>query len=145
MKKQLDLANCILAINSILLISKSMPINKVMLIYPLLYQKSMLSALSNKKNKYISLERIIIDHPEWISNFNNIYYSTISISINAVQYMYEMDYIKFDNGDVVLKKEIEYDKKMGDVVKKYYLSSSCISNLLRKPSDYLYLNLRIIL
>ncbi|EJC6947393.1 hypothetical protein BTO19_17820 [Vibrio parahaemolyticus] len=145
MNNQINLANCIFAIHSVLKISRSMSIDKILLIYPLLYQKPMLTALSRKKGNYKSLESIIIDHPEWFSNFNNIYYSSLTLSINAIQYMYEMEHIEIENGVVILKREIEYNKKMGSVVEKYYSSSTCVSNLLDKPSDYLYLNLRITL
>ncbi|EOB6545762.1 three component ABC system middle component [Vibrio vulnificus] len=145
MRSQLNLAHCILAIHSVLNISRKMSIDKVLLIYPLVYQKPMLSALASKKTIYNSLEKLLIEHPEWFSNFDNIYYSTLSLSINAIQYMNEMEHIDISNGVITLKKDIQYNKKMGLDVNKYFSSSTCISNLLNKPSDYLYLNLRITL
>lgn len=145
MNNQINLANCIFAINSVLAVSKKLPIDKALLIYPLIYQKPMLSVLANKKNKYNSLEKIIIEHPEWFSNFDNIYYSTLSLSINSIQYMNEMEHVEIENGFISLKKKISYDQKMGPEVKKIYNSSNFISKLLNKSSAYLYLNLRITL
>lgn len=145
MNSQINLAHCIIAIHSVLTISREMSIDKVLLIYPFVYQKPMLSALASKKTKYNSLEKLLIEHPEWFSNFDNIYYSTIALSINAIQYMNEVEHIEINNGVVTIKKEIEYNKRMGSDANKYFSSSNCISTLLSKPSDYLYLNLRITL
>lgn len=145
MKNQINLANCVFAIHAVLAQSRTMSIDKALLIYPLVYQKPMLSKLANKNNSTLSLEKIIIGNPEWFSNFDNIFYNNLALSINAIQYMHEMEHVEIEDGIVMLKKEINYDKQMGAEVKKYYSSSTCISNLLNKPSDYLYLNLRITL
>ncbi|MBD1569109.1 MULTISPECIES: three component ABC system middle component [Aliivibrio] len=145
MRNQINMANCILAIHSVLAISREMSIDKVLLIYPFVYQKPMLSALASKKSNYKSLEKLLIDHPEWFSNFDNIYYSTLSLSINSIQYMNEMEHIEVNNGVITLKKEIQYDKRMGLDAEKLFSASSFISDLLTKPSDHLYLNLRITL
>ncbi|MGI2200455.1 three component ABC system middle component [Shewanella baltica] len=145
MNYQINLANCIFAIHAVLTISKSMPICKGVLIYPFVYQKKMLSTLANKNKSNNALEKIIIDNPEWFSNFDNIYYSTLPLSINAIQYMKEMEYIDIKDGIIILIKEFNYNENMGQEAMKYQLSSNCISKLLSKPADYLYLNLRITL
>ncbi|OCH21564.1 three component ABC system middle component [Aliivibrio logei] len=145
MNNQINLANCVFAINSVLTISKKLSLDKVMLIYPFVYQKKMLNELSRKAKLPKSIEKLIISHPELFSNFDNVYNSNLSLAINAIQYMYEMEHISIVDGEVILLKEIKYEKRMGNNIEKYYKSAACISEILNKSSDYLYLHLRIYL
>ena len=64
---------------------------------------------------------------------------------DLIQYMKEMEYIDIKDGIIILIKEFNYNENMGQEAMKYQLSSNCISKLLSKPADYLYLNLRITL
>ncbi|MBF4301308.1 three component ABC system middle component, partial [Vibrio anguillarum] len=118
-------------------------LDKVLLIYPIVYQKSLLNIISRKSNTPKSFEQLIINHPDLFSDFDNIYYSNLSLSINSIQYLHEMEYINLNEGVITVNKEIEFNKKMGPVVEKYYNSASCIAKILSMPSEYLYLNLRI--
>jgi hypothetical protein len=145
MNSQLNIANCVFAMHAVLSHSKELSISKMLLIYPLVYQKSMLNLLSSKSNNKKSLEQLIINHPEYFSNFNNIFYSNLSVSINSLQYMHEMEHISIDDGNVKVINCIEFCKYMGDEIDKYYRSSVFISKILDMPSDYIYLNLRVAL
>ncbi|CAH7214424.1 conserved hypothetical protein [Vibrio chagasii] len=143
MNNQINLGNCVLAIQSVLQETKGVSLDKVLLIYPIVYQKSLLNIISRKNNNSKSIEQLIINNPELFSDIDNIYYSNLSLSINSIQYLHEMEYIKINNGIITANKRIEFNKKMGSVVEKYYKSASCIEKILNMPSDYLYLNLRI--
>ncbi|HAS6038319.1 TPA: hypothetical protein N2859_000242 [Vibrio parahaemolyticus] len=143
MNNQINLGNCVLAIQSVIQEIKIISLDKVLLIYPIVYQKSLLNIISRKSNAPKSFEQLIINHPDLFSDFDNIYYSNLSLSINSIQYLHEMEYINLNEGVITVNKEIEFNKKMGPVVEKYYNSASCIAKILSMPSEYLYLNLRI--
>ncbi|ASF93877.1 MULTISPECIES: three component ABC system middle component [Vibrio] len=143
MNNQINLGNCVLAIQSVIQEIKIISLDKVLLIYPIVYQKSLLNIISRKSNTPKSFEQLIINHPDLFSDFDNIYYSNLSLSINSIQYLHEMEYINLNEGVITVNKEIEFNKKMGPVVEKYYNSASCIAKILSMPSEYLYLNLRI--
>jgi len=145
MNSQINIANCVFAMNAVLAHSKEITIDKALLIYPLVYQKKMLNLLSSKSNNKKSLEQLIINYPEHFSNLDNIFYSNLALSINSLQYMHEMEHISIKSGKIHIKNVIKFDKSMGKEVEKYYSSSIFISKILDMPSDYLYLNLRITL
>ncbi|WP_221274539.1 hypothetical protein [Thaumasiovibrio subtropicus] len=64
---------CVLALNSVLQHTKSLPMDKALIVYPLVYQKELLSYLSKKNNEVKSLDKLIINNPQWFSNFDEIF------------------------------------------------------------------------
>ncbi|MGC7916689.1 three component ABC system middle component [Vibrio anguillarum] len=111
MNNQINLGNCVLAIQSVIQEIKIISLDKVLLIYPIVYQKSLLNIISRKSNTPKSFEQLIINHPDLFSDFDNIYYSNLSLSINSIQYLHEMEYINLNEGVITVNKEIEFNKK----------------------------------
>lgn len=137
-----------IGINSISIIStlkennKKLELTKVFLIMPLISHNELLNYLSNNINIH-SLDNLIVNKNSCFVNFNKRFYQSIIKTINAIQYLIDVEIIKLEKNKIVLLKEITYDKRMGRRAEKIYKASKNISNILNESNEKLYLNLRV--
>jgi hypothetical protein len=118
-------------------------LNKVPLIMPFITHKQLLSYLSNKKITILSLDSLIIDKNHYFTNFNKRFYESLTLTINAIQFLNDIESIQIYDNKVKLIKSIKYHKSMGTRSEKIYKASQNITTLLNESSEKLYLNLRI--
>jgi len=133
----------VVSIGSTLAHIESISISKLCLIFPLLSHQELLNYLSRKTTEVQSIEKLIIDKTSCFSNYNKRYYDSLCLTLNAVQYLNDLGYIKFTNNHVILLKPLQYDEGMGKRAGKIFRASKNIAILLQEKSEKLYLNLRV--
>ena len=116
---------------------------KVLLIMPILANKELTSYLANGRTKIKSLDKLIIDKLHCFSNFNKRYYDNLSTSINAIQFLAEMNVLSIENSFIKTIEKIDYESSMGPRIKTAEKASENIAKLLSQETSNLYLNLRI--
>lgn len=138
-----NLAFASVAIAMVIQKSGRIELAKVLLIMPFLAHKELLSYLASGKTKIKSLDKLIVDRLGCFSNFNNRYYDNLNTSINALQFLIEVDVITIEGSLVVSNENIEYASSLGERMKKASKASGNISKILSEDVSNLYLNLRI--
>ena len=133
----------IISLGFVLNEAKSLPLSKLFLILPFVTHSELSTYLARPSTKIQSIEKLIVDKTDCFSNFNKRYYDTLTLTVEASEYLYDLDYIKIQNGSVTLLKDFEYDKNMGKRAEKIHKTSINIANILKDRADNLYLNLRI--
>jgi hypothetical protein len=138
-----NLAFASLAMSIIIEKSQKLELTKSLLIMPFLAHKELLSYLANGKTQIRSLDKLIVDKLHCFSNFNKRYYDNLSTSINALQFLSEVDAVSIEGAYIVSKEEFEYVNSMGDRLRRAFKASDNISKILSEDASSLYLNLRI--
>ena len=138
-----NLAFASIAIAMVIQKSGKIELAKVLLIMPFLAHKELLSYLANGRTQIKSLDKLIVDKLGCFSNFNNRYYDSLNTSINALQFLIEVDVITIENSFAVSNENIEYISSLGERVKKASKASANISKILSEDVSNLYLNLRV--
>jgi len=123
--------------------AKTLPLSKLFLILPFVTHSELLSYLARTNTKIQSVEKLIVDKIVCFSNFNKRYYDSLSLTIEAIQYLNDLEYIHIESGNITLLKNFNYDERMGTRAEKIHKTSANISKLLKDRADNLYLNLRI--
>lgn len=124
---------------------ESISLSKAMLIMPFIMHKETVKYLSNEKVTIRGIDELIIDKPEYFTNFNNRFLESLPSSINAIQFLSTVGKIKLENNIVKPSSKLGYDNKMGSRAKKIDKASRNLSTILNEDVEKLYLNLRIII
>lgn len=138
-----NLAFASLAISIVVDKSQKLELTEVLLIMPFLAHKELLSYLANGKTQIRSLDKLIIDKLHCFSNFNNRYYDNLSTSINAIQFLSEVDMVSIDNSHMISMEKVECFNSVGNRLKRVSKASENLSKILSEDTSSLYLNLRI--
>jgi len=133
----------IISIASVINIMQSMSLDKVFLIIPFFTHQELLNYLGKSGSDIKSIEQIMSDKINCFSNFNKRYFDSLVLSMNSIQYLIDMEYVDFNSGNLFLKKDLVYDKQMGDRANKIYKAANNVAKLLSDNSCNLYLNLRV--
>lgn len=133
----------VVSLGAILNQSKELSISKIFLIFPFLSHQKLTQYLGRKTTNIKSSEKLIVEKSSFFSNFNKRYTDSLVTTVNALQYLNDMGYVKIYDEKVMLEKPFEYDKKMGSRAEKIFKASENIALILRENSDNLYLNLRV--
>jgi hypothetical protein len=118
-------------------------LSKVLLIVPMIMHKDLLGYISRENSSVIGIDKLIIDKLECFTNFNHRFYDSLPQSINAIQFLSEIDVIHIEKSKVYGLNKIKYSDEMGTRAKKIWKASSNISKLLEEDASKLYLNFRI--
>ncbi len=138
-----NLSMGIVALGAVLNQSKELPISKLFLIFPILSHRKLLQYMGRSTTKIKSIEKLIVEETASFSNFNKRYFDSLVLTVNALQYLTDTEYLYFDDGVVTLAKPFEYDSKMGNRANKIFKAAPNIALLLDERTDKLYLNLRV--
>jgi hypothetical protein len=120
-----------------------LPMSNLFLVFPLVSHQSLLQYLGRKTTKSVSIEKLIAEKANYFSNFNKRYTDSLVLTLNALSFLHEMEYVRIEDGEVVLIKTFNYDKKMGSRAKKVFRAAENIALLLDENPGKLYLNLRV--
>ena len=123
--------------------NQSIPLSKAILLMPFVTNRELLSYLAHGAVKVKSLEKLIIERPEYFSNFNDCFYDTLITSVNAIQLLANIDITGCAGQNIYLKKSIRYHRAMGQRAKKICSAAPNLAMLLEDTPEKLYLNLRI--
>lgn len=77
--------------------SKNLNISSALLIMPLITNQELLAHLSHASTNFESVEQLIIKKPICFSNFNARFYDGLTVTINAIQFLNETNYLKVEN------------------------------------------------
>lgn len=122
---------------------KTLPLSKAILILPLLSHRELLAYLSNKNSKIRTLDSLIVDKVHCFSNFNDRFYSNLLSSLEAIQFLNELEFVFIRDSSIHLVEDLSYNESMGRRANKIYSASSNVALLLGEDVSKLYLNLRI--
>lgn len=134
---------CALGIGFTLNHLKVLSLSRAILITPIIAHRALLQYMARKTTALLSVEQLIIRNPEYFVNFNSRFYDGLTVSVNAIQFLYEMRIIDFKEGNINLQELIEYDKAMGERARKIFDASPNIAKLVNSDLVTLYSNLRI--
>lgn len=118
-------------------------LTKSLLIMPIITHKDLLQYLSRKTTKVHSLEQVLVSHQRCFSNFNARFYDSIITSINAIQFLAEVEMIEVIENEIVSVEDLDYDMSMGKRAKKIFDAAPNIAGVINSDSSGLYTNLRI--
>ncbi|MFC6635592.1 three component ABC system middle component [Microbulbifer taiwanensis] len=138
-----NLAFASLAIAMVIEKSEKLELTKALLIMPFLAHKELLSYLANGKTKVRGLDKLIVDKLHCFSNFNKRYYDNLSTSLNALQFLSEVDVVSIENSNIVSREKVECVNSMGGRLKRALKASDNIAKILNEDASSLYLNLRV--
>lgn len=136
----------IVAIASVLKYSKTLPLSKALLILPTVAHKETLNYLKRVNSDVKSIEQLIIKKSNLVTNFNNRFQSLLPVSINSINILCEMKYVKFVDEHLSLLDESKFnfsESSLGGRAKAIVQASPKISVLLQKNANDLYLQLRV--
>ncbi|NLC92540.1 MAG: hypothetical protein GX677_03620 [Treponema sp.] len=133
----------ITSIGFVMNIMKSLSLDKVFLIIPFFTHQELLAYLSRSNNDIRSIEQVISHKINCFSNFSKRYFDNLVLTINSIQYLFDMEYVVVKDGNLILIKHLDFDKKMGNRAEKIYKAANNVAKLLEENSSNLYLNLKV--
>ncbi|XQY92144.1 three component ABC system middle component [Metabacillus sp. HB246100] len=134
----------IVAMISIFKLSEKISISKAMLILPLILHDPTMNYLQKGNVKIKSIDQLVVDKYQFLTNFNNRFSSMLPISLNCLYLLEKMNHIKIEDGYISKLREIDLNvKKLGKRGMKIYKSSYNMRNILDASESYLYLQLRV--
>jgi len=85
---------------------------KALLILPFVFHKDTLTFLKSR-NKFNSLEEMLVKEIDLFTNFNKRFYSFLSLSINSIILLKELKFIDIVNEELVyLDNSFEYNSEL---------------------------------
>lgn len=150
MISQSDLYNneiiCAISIYLVLLHLDHISISKALLIFPIISHQESLDFLKNNNTIVRSLEEFISKKPNYFSNYNERFYSFLTLSINSIMLLKEIRLIRFLDSQIVLDKDkmINLEKeKIGQRAVSIAEAAPKLASILRQDEKNLYLQLRV--
>lgn len=122
---------------------RKLSLTKAMLVMPLVTNSELLNYVARKGVATKGIEKLIIENPACFSNFNDRFYDSLTTSINGVQFLINIDAVRFDGESVFAKRTIDYNDGMGERAKKIFSAAQNLASLLHDSDENLYLNLRV--
>lgn len=132
-----------LGINFTLSYAKELSISKALLVMPFIMHNETVNYLSARNRNVRSIDELIIAQPNLFLNFNKRYYESLEASLNAIQFLNDIDWITIEDGLIKQEQYIPFNNEMGERLKKIFKSSSNLANILSDDNNKLYLSLRI--
>ena len=138
-----NLGICSLSIAFTLQHVNRLSLSQALLIMPIIAHEELLQYMARKSTNFNSIEQLIVRKSECFLNFNARFYDGLTASINSIQFLSEMDFIKIEGGYAISKETIELENSMGNRAKNIFNASSRIAKFVTSNSSNLYTNLRI--
>lgn len=121
----------------------TLDLTKAILISPIVSHRDLLNYLSHGNVKIQSIEKLIIEKTSFFSNFNKRFYDGLCGSINALQFLHEIELAEIADKKISIKSEIKFSNEMGKRAEKIHKASENIAKILSEGAEKLYLNLRV--
>jgi len=138
-----NLGICSLSIAFTLQHVDCLSLSRALLIMPIIAHEELLQYMARKSTNFNSIEQVIVRKPECFSNFNARFYDGLTVSLNAIQFLSEMAFIKLEGREIISTEAINYEESMGKRAKKIFNASSHIADFVSSDTVNLYTNLRI--
>lgn len=132
----------LIAIQATLREAETLPLSKVVLIYPFFTSDNLTKFLARKNSNIKSIEQLIAEKTLWFANFNNRYYDALPHSMNAIQLLIDTKKVTFED-NLYKNTDFIYKNKMGKRAMRINKGAQKLSVLLNDTTENLYSNLRI--
>lgn len=135
-----------IAIISILQHVKTLSYAKALLIYPMVSHKELLNFLKSENTIIRGLEELLAKKPNLFANFNERYFSLLSISIDSMCLLEQLGIAKMKNGVLLYNESNNFDFESSDLGKRAHAiikGSKKLSVILQEEVSTLYLQLRV--
>lgn len=134
---------CSLGIMSVLQVERTLSLAELLLVFPFISHTQLLKYLARKNFEIKSLEQLIVKNQRWVANFNKRYYSGLVASLNAVQFLHDIELIHWNGKSCSILEDLPYERAMGKRADKIYKASNNIARLISADAANAYTNLRI--
>ncbi|RWP01392.1 MAG: hypothetical protein EOQ98_06815 [Mesorhizobium sp.] len=131
------------AISSVLKEAGSLTIPQIALILPVVAHRQMVKKLADGRVRIVSFEQYLIDNIEFFYNFNERYFASLTPTINALQFLYEMGVLQLKGDGAVIASDLPFDASMGKRAERVKRASPNIAALVSGNAEVFYLNARI--
>ncbi|ADV11494.1 MAG: hypothetical protein E5Y89_00720 [Mesorhizobium sp.] len=131
------------AISSVLKEAGFLTIPQIALILPVVAHRQMVTKLANGRFRFASFEQYLIDNIEFFYNFNERYLASLTPTVNALQFLYEMGVLQLKDDGAVVASDLPFDASMGKRAERVKRASSNIAALISGNAEIFYLNARI--
>lgn len=131
------------AISAVLKEAGFLTLPKIALILPLAAHGETIRKLSHGSLRFISFEHYIIENVDLFYNFNERYYASLNPTLNALQFLNEIDVITLKDDGAIIRNEMPFDIAMGKRAERLWRASANIASMLSVDSEIFYLNARI--
>lgn len=133
---------CATAIGLVLNATEEISLPKVLLIMPFVMHEASLRFLASANVRERKIAAFVTTNPEFIVNFDKRFDDSLTLSLNAIQLLISLGYIKFD-GNIKILKRFDIDDSFGKRAKLIQRAIKNLVVLLSSSSEELYLNLRV--
>lgn len=137
-------AICFLCIHNFVSTSRSVDLEKVYLIPPLLFDKKVRNYFKRKTTKIISVQDTVTSKPEIFIGFNEKYRDLLITTTNAVLMGLELGLFELDGGSLISKAPVcESTNTISKLYTDIALATPNVACFIKEPSTTLYSLLRI--
>lgn len=133
---------CSTAIGAILNNVNSLSLAKTLLIMPLVMHDATLRFLAKGNVRERQVAAFASMNPEFVANFNKRYQDSLILSLNSIQFLISLGYVRYD-GELTLINKFSIDDDFGKQALLIERSAKNMSALLGSSEGELYLNLRV--
>jgi len=135
-----------IAMMSILQHVKTLSYAKALLVYPMVSHKELLTFLKSENTVVRGLEELLAKKPSLFANFNDRYFSLLSISLDSMCLLEQLGIAKMENGVLLYNESNNFDLESPDLGKRAHAiikGSKKLSLILQEEVSTLYLQLRV--
>nr|WP_246811451.1 three component ABC system middle component [Mesorhizobium silamurunense] len=118
-------------------------IPQIALILPIVAHRQMVKKLADGRFRFVGFEQYLIDNIEFFYNFNERYFSLLTSTVNALQFLYEIGVLQLKGDGAVIAFDLPFDASMGKRAERVKRASPNIAALVSSNADVFYLNARI--
>lgn len=131
------------AISSVLKEAEFLTLPKISLILPVVAHRQMVKTLAHGSFRFVSFEHYLVDNIEFFYNFNERYLVSLTQTVNALQFLYEIGVLKLKDNGAVIASDLPFDASMGKRAERVKRASANIAALVSGNAEVFYLNARI--
>ncbi|MEZ6127071.1 MAG: hypothetical protein R3C59_00145 [Planctomycetaceae bacterium] len=116
---------------------------KALLVAPFLSHQALLDHLSRQNSVVSSIEKLLVQKTVCFSNFNARYYDSLCGSINAIQFLVDVEVAQFRPEGIEVVTAMVFDRRMGSRAEKIMKAAPRLASLFESSDADLYSALRI--
>lgn len=140
--------NEIIGIYSILIYlkkAKVIELEKYLLLLPILLNDDLVKFIKSKSTKTRSIQELCLKKYDLLVNFNFKYYDLVETSINCLELLSDLEYIKIKENKIILNDELDYRIVYNRRLKNIETAIDEIVELLNIDTSSLYFELRVMI
>ncbi|GGJ13053.1 three component ABC system middle component [Paenibacillus hunanensis] len=121
-------------------------LTKALLIMPFISHKQTMKFLKNENTRINGIEEFIVKKPRFFLNFNDRYYSLLTVSLNSIMLLAELEVVSIENDWLLVNEMKPMDITLENCGERIFDVTKAIdklSKLLNEKKENLYLQLRV--